>query len=479
MLGSMSQGAGSGPTFREGKLVTQGPVMGQVDILPGLAEQRYRAAHDANIPEHRIMGREVATKDGSRQYGLLDHIVCDWALIEVPRDVIGTSSGDIKAHLPIACASLNGWALPGDVKTQAQLEKRWMVFGAFVRNYRYPGDNSGSGAATMVRGSKTCYFRGKKGDQLRPGDLAAWRLRSMDPKICKLEGLELANSDEHPADRLDVVIEPLTYTRTHQFLQRELTMSFSRQMRGRYTPSMLRGEGADIISDDARAVMALRTFTMLAAVNGIIVDSLYRGVEIPVPGNGVRSALTPEMYQANLAAEKTQFHELIRAQGRVIEPSADKARLVVSPNKTVTPELISRRARIYEFLAAKLGLASSAANQFGDPAYEEIEAILGLTLQPLLMDPQLANGCQISRLFDEEARRKMKRPANFSSDRGLSQEWNPATVLGCLGHIQSSAAVNMFRTFGEATEEQHRHILFKSLSYSVAGQSGGSVDEMH
>ena len=386
----------------------------------------------------------------------------------------GTSEMDpYKAEYVQGFATLNGLRI--DLKrfpTQASFEDQFRVIGPAMRGMRFgKADQPETGVAAMVHGSKNFFYRGFKGQALYPGDRFCWRLPSIFLEQRERERSLIGADNEHPEMREAVIIEPLSYDRAHHFVQHELTRSFDKSSRDRYLFTRTKPGANDSPSRDQFAAIALRSLLQLNAFFTLAFYSLYTGQPLVTPGGGAQgSAVNDQDFNLNVAAEETYMKDLVSGSKRIVpQPNGT---LQVSDQPLSDAE---KKARAYqlEFWAAKIGCAPNAKGPAGRHHHNLINAILASTYQPLLMDRGLAQGVSVLKLFTPEMQATAKRSVSRNI---VEREWNPQSVVGQLGYLQSSAATDAYKALGEAIERVQDKCLGTCLSYTVPSDWG---DEFH
>lgn len=462
-----------------GRLVTQQAIMTNVGVHKGMHEWRAKQAADAKALPQNIFSRLLSTGTGDA-----------WDLLHIkPLDLIFTYKKQLQTrdidpyneNRVQGIATLNGLHIENKyVGNQAAFEDQFRCLGYTVRGWYFgKPDQPETGVAVMVHGSKNFFYRGYKNKPLFPGDRMMWSWPRVDPDEREVQRQQLGYDNDHPPEREAAIIEPLHYGTAHYFVQRELTLSFDDKNFSRYLYTKARPGASENVSRDHFAAISLRTILQLNSFITLAAFQAYTGIDLPTPNNNGQdgSALNDNDFNRNRAVEQTGFKELVAVGGKLVEQNpAAPGELQISRARQLTDAIKQKRSNQLEFWAAKLGCAPSAKPAAGDHARNMANAILAMTLQPLLCDRRLAKGADVRKFFSAQTALQALRPSRRADDRGVGLEWNEQTVVGSLGYLQSSAATDVYHALGEAIERIQDRCVGTCLGYTVAGDWG---DEYH
>lgn len=393
---------------QNGQLVGQQIINFNVNVSHELAKVREENASDYKIPAEQLFGRKIG-RGGSDPREFL-HIRQLDLLFCYKRQLFTEASNEQKASRVTVINVWNAAKIEPQFRTQQQYENQYRCLGYAAYDWTYRQGQQG-GLACNVHGSKNFFYRGYKDRPLFVGDRMKWGLPSIFLEERERQRGMLVGDDIHPLEREAPIIEPMSYSDVHLFLQAEITKSFANMARDDYSWHKLQPGSNEYVDRERFAAIALRTLLQFNSFCTLAAFSAYTGVDLPTPGNGRVSTIgdTTGLFNANTVVERQSFPVVTQ-----MRPSVDASGVLVPGAAPLTETQLLERGRRLEFWAAKLGCAPAAKGPAGQEATNLINAILGMTLRPLLMNKGLSNGTDILRLFPSSMRDEARLPVTGS-----------------------------------------------------------------
>jgi hypothetical protein len=324
------------------------------------------------------------------------------------------------------------------------------------------------GVAGYVAGSKGVWNRGWT--EFWPGDKAAWSLPSIDPRLREEQRAILPANEEHPKMRDAAIINRLSYEDAHLFVQRELTQSFTDKLGRMYQWNLTLPQSNTSLSARHQVAIHLRNIVLFSVFAGLAVLRRYGYVSLHTPlraaGEG-RSPLDAQVYNSNQHIETMPLKDVLPMNYRMEASGSIKSQGRLSAQDQID------EANDLIFVGAKLGQCP-LVNQAITPSYNIINAICGVALKGLLMDPDLHKAFDIQRFFPKKMREDSTSVPNPRVD--LSRTYRLDTPVGSFRYVQDSTCKQTFNAFGLAIARVESKVCCIALSNARPGEW---MDEYH
>lgn len=448
-----------------GSLQLQQPIVCNYAVHPQMGSWRQDNLENKDIPRERLFTTVLGNGRGD-EYALLHIQPLD--LLFSFKDQGKCQPLDVMRESKTKVFSVwNAAEIPKSITTQEEYEDLYGFRGFAAKPFMFGKSwQPDMGVAGYVAGSKGFYNRGWS--EFYPGDKAAWSLPSINP-VLREEQRELLPSDvEHPKLRDAAIVNRLTYEDSHQFIQKELTQSFSDNVGKEYLWSVTMPQSNTYVSDNRRVAIALRNFVCWSAVAAISVLQSYGMVTInspsssPAISNSFSDPLDPAIYNRNRAVEDRALREVIQQKHEY-----DINTGTISHRGPLSAIEFNTRANNLIWLASKLGQMPLVSQRI-HPAYNVINAICGVGLKSLLMDPGLHKAFDIERFFPKTMRDGASIIGNSRLD--LSRQYNTSRPVGSLKYAQDSISKKTFHAFGQAIARVESHTVGIVMSNSRPGE---------